>query len=297
MSRTVFLLLPLVVGSAAAHEATRPPSADPVGWSFELPILLPLVLSAALYTIGASRLWRRSDFGRGVRLRGIVLFSVGWAVLAAALVSPLHALSGRLFTAHMIEHELLMAVAAPLLVLAHPLAALLWGLPRSWRIALARVTQTRLFANFWSWLSRPLVATIVHAIAIWAWHAPALFGEALQHEWVHWLQHASLLGTGLVFWWSIIRCAQMRRAQGIGHLFATSIHTSLLGVLFVFSPRPWFDTQSTGAAAWGLTSLEDQQLAGLIMWIPGGLVYAGAALALAGAVIMRTADSPADRLG
>jgi putative membrane protein len=296
MNRIVFLLLPLMVGSAAAHDTGGPLSAEPAGWSFELPVLLPLVLSAALYALGSSRLWRRSGPGRGVRLREIILFSAGWIVLAGALVSPLHALSGRLFTAHMIEHELLMAVAAPLLVLAHPLGALLWGLPRSWRGALAQLTQTGPFARFWSWLGRPLVATIIHGVAIWAWHAPALFREALEHEWVHWLQHASLLGTGLVFWWSIIRCAEMRRAQGIGHLFATSVHTSLLGVLFVFSPRPWFEIQSMGAAAWGLTSLEDQQLAGLVMWIPGGLVYAGTALALAGALIMRTADSPADRL-
>jgi cytochrome c oxidase assembly factor CtaG len=120
-----------------------------------------------------------------------------------------------------------------------------------------------------------------------------LFREALAHEWVHWIQHASFLGTALLFWWAMLRPEAMGRAQGIGHLFATSVHTSLLGALLVFSPRPWFEFQSLGAAAWGLMSIEDQQLAGLIMWVSGGLIYAAAALLLAGALITRAGAEPA----
>jgi putative membrane protein len=286
--------LVLVSGPAAAHNIVRTISDEPVGWSFELAVWLPLTCSAALYIVGASRLWLRSGSGRGLRRREMAVFATGWAVLVGAMVSPLHALSGRLFTAHMIEHELLMAVAAPLLVLAHPLGTLLWGLPKSWRLILASLKQKALLAWLWSWVTKPVVATIVHGIAIWAWHAPTLFREALLHEWIHRLQHGSLLVTGLVFWWSIIRCADIRHAQGICHLFTTSMHTSLLGAILVFSPRPWFDIQSVAAAAWGLTSLEDQQLAGLIMWIPGGLIYAGAALWLAGTLIVRAPDPAAD---
>jgi cytochrome c oxidase assembly factor CtaG len=279
------ILLLLLAAPAVAHETNASLPLEPVGWSFELPVVLPLLLSALLYGFGTFRLWRRAGTGRGIRRREAAAFVVGWLVLAGALVSPLHALSTRLFTAHMIEHELLMAVAAPFIVLAHPLTALLWGLPQSWRSGLGRFAQTPLFARVWSWLSRPLVATILHGVAIWVWHAPVLFREALRHEWVHWLQHLSFVVTGLLFWWALLSRLPARSAQGIGHLFATSVHTSLLGALLVFSTRTWFEIQSVDAAAWGLTPLEDQQLAGLIMWVPGGMIYFAAALALAGMLL------------
>jgi cytochrome c oxidase assembly factor CtaG len=281
----------ILVGSATAHEADSDAAAA-AAWSFELPVLLPLAISAALYACGTVRLWRRAGVARGVGMRDIAAFAAGWIVLSAALVSPLHDLSGRLFTAHMIEHELLMLVAAPLFILAQPLGALVWGLPKAWRAAAARPARARPVAAAWAWASRPAIATLLHGLAIWAWHAPLLFRAALAHEWVHWLQHASFFGTALLFWWALARSVAMRRLQGIGHLFVTSVHTSLLGALLVFSPRPWFEFQSPAAAHWGLTILEDQQLAGLIMWIPGGSIYAGAALALVAALLLRGPDSP-----
>ncbi len=285
MIRIACVLAIIVCGSAAAHDLGAPSAAEPVGWSFEAPVLVPLAFSALLYALGTFRLWSRAGLMRGGRVASIVMFSCGWAVLAAALVSPLHSLSNRLFAAHMVEHQLLMEVSAPLLVLSHPLGALMWGLPKGWRVKLRGAAQAPPIAWLWGWLRRPLVATILHGIAIWAWHTPVLFREALAHEWVHWLQHASFFGTALLFWWAIIRADAAGRARGIGHLFATSVHTSLLGALLVFSSRPWFEMQSGGASAWGLTALDDQQLAGLIMWIPGGLLYAAAALALAGALL------------
>ena len=121
-------------------------------------------------------------------------------MLALALLSPLHALGERLFTAHMLEHELLMAVAAPLLVLSRPVPALLWGLPRPWRRRLARQLHAPLLVAAWRRISRPWVATLLHGAAIWLWHLPILFEAALAQGTLHYLQHASFFGTGLLLY-------------------------------------------------------------------------------------------------
>jgi cytochrome c oxidase assembly factor CtaG len=205
-------------------------------------------------------------------------------VLASALLSPLHWLSEHLFTAHMLEHELLMAVAAPLLVLARPGGALLWGLPQSWRPAIGGLGQNRAVAALWGWHTDPLAATVMHGVAIWIWHVPILFETALQHPVVHWLQHLSFLVTGLFFWWALIYGRARRRGYGAAvlYLFVTALHTGVLGALLAVSGKSWYPIQTAFAAEWGLTPLEDQQLAGLLMWVPAGLIYAGAALVLGG---------------
>jgi cytochrome c oxidase assembly factor CtaG len=132
----------------------------------------------------------------------------------------------------------------------------------------------------------PLVATVLHGVAIWAWHVPALFAAALRSESVHWAQHLSFLITALLFWWAVLQRAPRERAFGAAlfALFITAMHTGFLGVLLTFAPRPLLLGQSA-ASEWGLSDLEDQQLAGLIMWVPGSGAYVLAALVLAAAWI------------
>ncbi|MGN6551167.1 MAG: cytochrome c oxidase assembly protein [Pararhizobium sp.] len=257
------------------------------GWTADLSVTAPLLLTAGLYGIGVARLWRRAGAGRGARFDQVACFSAGWLVLAAALVSPLHEASERVFTAHMIEHELIMAVAAPLLAVSRPLAPMLWSLPAAARREIGAWPKARWFRALWHGLTTPVVATLLHGLAIWLWHAPPLFKAALASEPVHWLQHFCFLFSALLFWWTLFFSRASRRSFGpaIGHLFATAGHTGLLGLLLVLSPHVWFPGQGIGAAAWGLTAMEDQQLAGLVMWIPASLIYAGAAIALAGAWI------------
>jgi cytochrome c oxidase assembly factor CtaG len=195
----------------------------------------------------------------------------------------------------MLEHELLMAVAAPLLVLSRPVPALLWGLPRRWRRRLARQLHAPLLVAAWRRISRPWVATLLHGAAIWLWHLPILFEAALAQGTLHYLQHASFFGTGLLFWRAMLPVAPHQGAYGgaVMHLFFTAMHTGLLGVLLALAPRLWYPANSTGAALWNLTPLDDQQLAGLVMWVPAGLIYAGAALAVAAFWIGRTSGLPA----
>jgi putative membrane protein len=254
------------------------------GWMPGLMIILPLAAIAVLYAVGAVQLLRRAARGRKARLCDGLLFGSGWTLLALALLSPLHPLGERLFTAHMIEHELLMAGAAPLLAASRPLAALLWGLPLFWRKRLVQVGHAPLLACSWNFLSRPLIATLLHGAAIWLWHIPALFEAALTTGVLHYLQHASFFGSGLLFWWVLLPRPGQQRAHGMAvmHLFFTALHTGLLGALLALAPRLWYPANANVGMRWGLTPLEDQQLAGLVMWVPAGLVYAGAALLLAG---------------
>ena len=182
----------------------------------------------------------------------------------------------------MTQHELLMLVAAPLLVLGRPLVPFLWALPRSWAVTLARWSKLQPWEKTWRAVSNPVVAWVIHAAVLWAWHAPLLFQATLDNESIHALQHASFLFSALLFWWAVIHGRQ--RALGFGlavlYMFTTALHSGLLGALLTFANSVWYPAYTDRTTAWGLTPLEDQQIGGLIMWIPAGLVYVAAALAL-----------------
>jgi putative membrane protein len=255
-------------------------------WTFDLWITGPLLGSGLLYAIGVIRLWSRAGLGHGVLLRQTAAFATGWFALFAALVSPLHYAGAQLFTAHMIEHELIMAVAAPLLVLARPGAGFLWAFPRRMRRGIGRAVGGDAIQGPWRALTSPYVATFLHGAVIWLWHAPLLFDDAVVNLALHRVQHISFLATAILFWWAVIRRSDYGPA--FGHVFATMTHTGLLGALLTLAPRVLYGVQTAGAPAWGLTQLEDQQLAGLVMWVPAGTVYAGAALAFMGLWISRS---------
>jgi cytochrome c2 len=128
-----------------------------------------------------------------------------------------------------------------------------------------------------------MTAFLLHGAAIWIWHAPALYDASVTNELVHTLQHASFLGTALLFWWAVfpLHGARAPRGESIIYLFFTAVHTTLLGALLTFSDVSLYAAYSDALAApWGLTAITDQELGGLIMWIPGSVVYVAAALLL-----------------
>jgi putative membrane protein len=122
----------------------------------------------------------------------------------------------------------------------------------------------------------------MHAVALWAWHAPAPYQAAVQNEGVHFLEHACFLGSAVVFWWSLTHGRHGRLGYGAGvlYVFSTGVHSSVLGALMTFSNRSWYPIYDARAAAQGWTPLVDQQLAGLLMWVPAGLVFIVVGLAL-----------------
>src|SRR5947208_1577483 len=103
----------------------------------------------------------------------------------------------------MVQHEILMLVAAPLLVMGRPLVPLLWALPRSLVLAAGRLWNASGWSRCWRWLTRPLSAWGFHAVVLWAWHAPLLFSWTLRSSFVHSLQHLSFFGSALLFWWAV----------------------------------------------------------------------------------------------
>jgi putative membrane protein len=253
-------------------------------WSCDPWLLTPLYLIGISFYVGTQRVWHAAGFNRGVQVAQVAAFWTGWLVLALAITSPLHWLGERLFSAHMIEHELMMVIAAPLMAYARINGALLWSLPRAWRPLAARLLTTGLIAACWRAISHPVTATTLHGLALWLWHAPPLYRLVLENTAVHRLQHVSFFLTALLFWWVLLygrgygRSTHIRDGISVACLFVTVLHSGLLGALLTLSPRLWFPQQGLLASDFGLTPLEDQQLAGLLMWIPMGTLYTCAGL-------------------
>lgn len=251
-------------------------------WTSDPLVITGLALAAWVYARGTRRLWRRARRFTGVRRVHVASFAAGWLVVALALLSPLDALSDLAFSAHMTQHELLMLVAAPLWVLGRPLLPALWALEPAQRERLGRWWARSAAARLFEWLSGPFVALVVHGLLVWVWHVPALFDAALAHEWVHAVQHLTFFGSAALFWWVVIHGRYGRVGYGISVLFvfATALHTSILGALLSVARRVWYPAQSSRAGALGLSPLEDQSLAGIIMWVPSGFIFAALGLGL-----------------
>jgi putative membrane protein len=264
--------LTLWAGTMRAHNAAAPAQISFTSWSWPPFIILPLSLLAALYAVGVVRMWRRTSHA-GLSWKSIACFVCGWLSLVLALDSPVHELSEQLFSVHMIQHEILMLVSAPLLLLGRPSLVFVWGLPQRWR-------KIGLLANHWTirtpWtvISTPLVAWCLHAIALWGWHAPVLFDTTLRSDAIHAAQHVSFFATALLFWWTLLGDHRSRLGDGaaIIYVFTTGVHMSMLGALLTFAPRPWYPAYAFTTALWHVSPLEDQQLGGLIMWIPAGTI-------------------------
>jgi putative membrane protein len=254
-----------------AHETAwlsdRPGALSP----WDLAVIALLLAIAGLYFTGARRIARRG----AVRLRReTIAFWCGWSALMAAVSPPLDALSIQLFSAHMAQHELMMLVGAPLLIAGRPLSTCLWGVPQRWRARVAAPLQASFVSGTWRWLTAPVVAWALHGIALWVWHVPALYDAAVEHEGIHALQHAMFVGTSALFWWGLIygRYGRVGYGAAVFYVFTTVVHTGILGAAMTFSGIPLYPVYATPAAARGVDILEDQQLAGLIMWIPAGIV-------------------------
>ncbi len=132
----------------------------------------------------------------------------------------------------------------------------------------------------WAAISAPLSAWLIHGVTLWLWHIPFLYQATLDSELVHAAQHATFLGTALLFWWALIhgRGGRMSYGAAVMYVFTTAVHTSVLGALLTVSSKLWYPIYDGRTLAWGLSALEDQQLGGLIMWVPAGLVYVGIGL-------------------
>ncbi len=249
-----------------------------LGWTLDPLLTVPLGLALLIYAVG----WRRLAERASTPVRP-TLFLGGWLVLTLALISPLHEAGEKSFTMHMIEHELIMLVATLLLAASSAGAVFAWGLPGLLRQSLVGSWKSPL-QRAWRRLTEPVTATIVQGAVMWAWHAPMLFDRALDSFGWHVAQHACFFASSLLFWWAMLHPRGRMSGYGVSAacLFATSLIGGALGALMSLSSSPWYaDYAAMGLTGIGLDPVDDQRLAGLIMWIPGGAVHAVAALALA----------------
>ena len=244
-------------------------------WTFDPLAVLLLGGSAWAYRRG----WRD---GTDTALRRAAFWGA-LAAVAVALVSPVDAMSGVLVSAHMVQHVLLILVAAPLLAVSAPGGALLRGTPRAVRGA-SRVTRRAvgLDAARLRQLRSPVARWLLYVVTLWLWHASVVYGAAVENAALHALEHATFLASAFLVWSAILGPARVRVTRGLGLLgvFTLGLQGIFLSVLLTFAREPYYADHLVPPAAWGITPLEDQQLAGVLMWIPAGFVHTGIALFL-----------------
>jgi putative membrane protein len=262
-------------------------------WNVDPWVLSPLVMALWLYGHGVGLLWGRAGRGRGVSYASALVFAAGLAVLVVALVSPLDPLGGTLLSAHIAQHGLLVGVAPPLLLLGRPGVAFAWALVGAWTTRPFASTVWRGLGGLGCALSRPLRAVALHGLMLWLWHAPALFEAAVEHRWVHALEHACFLGSAFLLWRAVLDARTSRRVGPA--LVAAFMHSGLLGGLITMAPHPLYAAYGGRSVVWDLTALDDQQLAGLLMWVPLGLPYLAAGLWLTSRFVSGPLDEAATR--
>ena len=277
-ARWAGLAVALAAPAASAHSGGHHgPRTLADAWSLSPSLLLPLAVLAVLYMVGLARLWRRAGTGRGIAPRAAVAFASGVLVLLLATTWPLDALGEWSLGAHMAQHMLLLAVVPPLLLAGRPFAAAAHALPRTWAIRLHATTSRAMAAA-----GRALVpASIAHGLVMWCWHLPVATELALANDGVHWLMHASFLAAGLWFWaalWQRIRAPDAGAGAGVLALVAVMMQMGFLGALLTFATRPLYPVYVLRAPQLGLDPLVDQQIAGLLMWVPSCVPYLAGAL-------------------
>ena len=246
-----------------------------LAWKPDAFAICTLAFSLALYGAGLWRMSRQGGLAHVPRIE-IAAFITGWIVLAIALLSPIATLSDYLFSVHMTQHELLMLVAAPLVAIGRPLAPMLFAMPRRWRRSAASASHAAAIG----FITSPLVVFVAHAVALWVWHIPALYEAAVMNEGVHIIQHICFTATAALFWWSLIRGRYGRLGYGAAllYIFGTAVHSGGLGALLALSPVPWYPLYVGRAGA--TDPLVDQQVGGMLMWVPSGIVMMLFALAM-----------------
>jgi len=273
------------------HSLNTPRAFSP----WDVGVLLLLIVVGALYLLGSIRLAHRRPV-RAARWEPLA-FAIGWGALVLSILPPLDSLSLQFFSVHMIQHELMMLVGAPLVIFGRPLQRCVSGLPGNVRHRTAHVLQSHAVSSTWRLLTAPLAAWTLHGLAIWVWHMPALYGAAVGNEGIHTLQHAMFVGTSALFWWGMLYGRYGRAGYGaaVFYVFTTVVHTGILGAAMTFSGIPLYGVYAGPAAARGVDLLEDQQLAGLIMWIPAGLIYLAALIPLLGSALVTRERHPVIR--
>src|SRR5450759_4016029 len=256
-------------------------------WPFEPFVLVGVAIAAVLYVVGGVGRPHKHRANSASRWR-TAAFWLGLATILLALQSPIEILARQLFWAHMVQHLLLMAVAAPLLALASPWTRMWRALPLRWRRSIAKplFRDPRLQPVRWAYrnVSRPGVVWFLAAANLWIWHIPGLYDMTLRNHLVHHLEHSLFLGLSIAFWAQVIdqvpfnaRLGSLARAS---YVFLAMVGSWGLAAVLSFATSPFYAYSLLPSRPGGISALTDQQLGGGMMWVPGAIPYSIAFIAL-----------------
>lgn len=284
-----------------------------LSWDWRADVIIVLALAGMLYTMGWWRLRQRTQR----RLRGngrssggqlatgwrMLAYWGGLLLLAVTLMSPVDVLSNQLFLMHMIQHLLLVMVVPPLLLMANPMPFILWGLPDPWRLSVGRVIGRLLhraspFRRGLRSATAPGIVWLLWVISLVGWHDPAAYTAALRSDFVHDLEHLSFFLTSMLFWWHVIGAGpRIHRQFGVigrvVYVLSAVPPNMLTGVVIAFAATPIYDYYTAVPRLWGISVMTDQQLGGVIMWVPGSMMYLIAALVLIAQMLQGENRKPA----
>jgi putative membrane protein len=280
---TLFLLS--FTASAHAHTATGDNLLTDWHWRWD--VISVLFIFGTLYIHGWLRLRR---MGGEARVSQLIFYALALIAIGCALLSPIEDLASYLLIAHMVQHELLMMLAPPLILLANPVPVLMWGLGGSSRLQtanlLTRQAVIRRVRDFLGWMP---VAWILYVANLWGWHHPVLYEAALRDPWIHDVEHILFFLTALVFWWPVIhpvsRPAPIQDGVRILYLFLAATQDALLSGLIALSSDILYPHYETALRLWDLTPREDQIGGGIVMFAVGSTAYLVAILVLVNAVL------------
>lgn len=248
-------------------------------WPFEPVVLIGVELAAVLYIIGG--IGRRRSHRPGSGRWRAAAFWLGLLSILLALQSPIEMLARQLFWVHMVQHLLLMVVAAPLLALATPWTRLWRALPLGLRRFVARPIflhpRLALVRATYEQVSRPGVIWLLAAANLWLWHLPPLYDLTLRNHLVHHLEHGLFLGLGLAFWAHVFDQHPFRAPLGTlsraGYVFFAMVQSWGLAAILSFATSPFYAYALLPSRLGGISALTDQQLGGGMMWVPGAITY------------------------
>jgi len=256
-----------------------------LSWRWRPDVIAVVVALGGLYIAGWWRLHRRH--AEAAPAWQLALYLAGLGAIGLALLSPIDPLGSLLFFMHMAQHELLMMVAPPLLLLGNPLPIVLWGLPASLRRRAASLltpgARTRRVLALLTWMP---IAWPLYVGTVWGWHLPAAYEASLRWDAVHNTQHLAFFTAALLFWWPIVDPAprlhgHIHHAVRIAYAIPAAFQSQTLGIVFSFlATRVLYPHYEAVPRLWGFTALQDQSAAGLLMMQVEGLIYLGVVLLL-----------------
>lgn len=248
-----------------------------LSWQWQPVVLALLLILAAGGGSGWLRL-RRSASASGWRL---FAYFAGLIAVAIVLLSPLHQLGNRLFSAHMIGHDLLLLVAAPLLTLADPVPLLTAAMSAGWReIGREWSAPNSVGRRFLKRVTSLRVAWLLYLAMLGLWHSPGAYSLTVRYPGVRWLEHVTILTAASLFWWHVMGKASsvhgvLSYSVRIGLVLSAYVVNQVFGVILVLAGTSFYPSDPETLRMFGITAVQDQTLGGGVMWVPGELVYAG----------------------